>query len=328
MKKFVNYAIIMLIVIGLVSLLGCGKKNPTPTPTPPTDQKPVTTTDNFEAQLAPIRENISKDWGQDSEAVTKGREELKTLVEANKENVPLLAALVKENNTEMAENGIEYLGKLVEGENVKPEVVDALMGACAHKSDYIREKALWYLDWINNETIKTEKVIPKAKEMINDPSGLVRYRALNLLASQYSNEDVKKIVIEKLKDETPMVKGEALYIIGNNGDATLVKDILPLLKDESPYVRGYAAIAVGKTKDKEAMKEEVKLLDDKAETFFSSDFDNGSPFSFNAPDPTVAGCAVIGVENFSGQTFEKNGPDNTKVKDVEKCKEWVKSNLK
>lgn len=334
-----NLVIFALLILGIILSAGCtqqpsttqGTATPAATETASTPaQTPAATsagTGAFEKDLAPIRESIDKEYAQFGEDVEKARKALSDLCDRNKDSAELAIALAGENSPDMAEKGVSTLGDLIEKPGVKPEVIDGILKACDHPSDSIREKALSEIRFSTDEVRKSDKAIAKFMEKAKDKSGLVRYGALSGLDSEYAKDDVKKLFLEALKDEADQVRGQALYAIGNENDKTAVDAVKPLLADKSAYVRCYAALALGKIKNKDAMKDVAKLLDDKAETFFSVKFENGTPYSFNAAEKTVAEAAAAAFEYFSGEKFEKKDKDRT-VKDVEKCREWVKKNVR
>jgi HEAT repeat protein len=71
-------------------------------------------------------------------------------------------------------------------------------------------------------------------------------------------------LIASLKDESPIVKRNAVKALGGIGDPSAVKPLTAALKDEDLIVRGNAATALGQIKDARAVQTLIDALVDKS----------------------------------------------------------------
>lgn len=81
--------------------------------------------------------------------------------------------------------------------------------------------------------------------------------------AQEAKQEGINIWVQKLKDKSPDVRGEAASVLGEIKDARAVELLIAALKDKSPEVRRLAAEALGEIKDARAVEPLIAALKDK-----------------------------------------------------------------
>jgi HEAT repeat protein len=347
--------LVLMVLMGLFSYgCICGGGNPTPVPTESgassssvsseassvsSETSSISSETSGGALEIPIAQNIDPALktsvdelistitgsGDDWEAANKAGEKLNKMIEEQKNNVPFFAYLAQNSNPDISRDGIDGLDDC-DDPNKAADVIDVLICAVKHPCDHVRSDVFWNLAMGDKTDEQKEKVKEVGRIGLDDPSGLARANAVNLVGSLDDDKSIDKLKEMMNNDKAPQVVAAAIQAL-DRMNVDVKEDLMKILDTGTPYVKCYAINVLATKKDKDLLPKLVPMLDDKTETWFSVDFDDKTPMSYNTYAPTIREMAVKGFESMTGETF-KGAKDDDVDGVVKKWKAWAKKNVK
>lgn len=101
---------------------------------------------------------------------------------------------------------------------------------------------------------------------LNDPISIIKTSAIQELGKRKVKEAIPKIAELLEKDESPIVRDNAAFALGEIGDTSAIPYLIKALKDKDEWVRKSAIKALGILKAKEAIPALIELVNDSSQT--------------------------------------------------------------
>ena len=145
------------------------------------------------------------------------------------------------------------------------------------------------------ETIQTK--IEKSIKALESQDKEIRKKSMGWLCSfamqAYDDKEIIKLYkqslkpfINALKDENPIMREDAVLIIGIAGDKKVMKEIALMRNDTNKYVQNAAELAMGMLGDNNAFKPLIEMLENKNEDEFYREYAAKALGRLKNPDAT------------------------------------------
>lgn len=162
----------------------------------------------------------------------------------------LLARALDEHDTEIADVGLELLGRSTDA-----RAIDILLDALKSR----RQPASVVARHIDESP---QRLADRLIALLAEDDATLRFWGASLLA-RYPGHDVEAAVARLIDDADPRVRKAALQTLGAIGETLAVDAALRKLDDPVPYVRAHAARALGELDATEHAPRIVPLLGDR-----------------------------------------------------------------